>query len=80
MKGRGPARTARAAALGSMTTDMGKDQTAARRKLTLNLDADLERMLMAERAKIGQETGLNVSLNAVAARAMRDGFLRRASN
>jgi len=44
------------------------------RKLTISLPADLAERLNAERARIGKETGLRVSMNQVATRAMRAGF------
>jgi hypothetical protein len=44
------------------------------RKITVLLDPDLEKRLCDERAKVSRETGLKVSMNQIAARAMRAGF------
>jgi len=45
------------------------------RKLTISLETDLADALQAERARIGQETGLPfVSMNAVISRALRAGL------
>lgn len=46
----------------------------ARKPLTVLLDTELQQCLNAERARIGEETGLHVSMNQVATRAMRAGF------
>lgn len=43
-------------------------------KLTVLLDAELERRLHDEQARIAKETGFNVSMTQVASRAMRAGF------
>lgn len=48
--------------------------TPNRKPLTVLLDSDLVARLHAERARIGAETGLQVSMTQVAARAMRAGF------
>lgn len=52
----------------------GTSKTGLRKPLTVLLDADLEARLHAERARIEAETGLQVSMTQVAARAMRAGF------
>lgn len=45
-----------------------------RRPLTVMLDADLEAAILAECKRLGEETGLRVSMTHVACRAMRAGF------
>ncbi|WP_349568438.1 hypothetical protein [Azotobacter salinestris] len=48
------------------------------RKLTVLIDADLERRLLEEREKVAKDTGITASLTQIATRAMRDGLRARA--
>ncbi len=50
---------------------MDRCKSDARKRLTVILDPELERSLHAERDRLGRETGLAVSMNQVATRAMR---------
>lgn len=46
------------------------------RKISVLIDADLERGLLAERERLAREAGVRVSMTQVASRAIRSGLAR----
>lgn len=51
--------------------------SSTRKPITVLVDADLERSLLAERDRLSLETGLRISMTQVASRAMRAGLPSR---